>query len=148
VTREEFDRLGKEKPPPSGSAPDPEKTRLDNIYGAWTAQLHAWCDRYLEAQVDCEFFPDKYEFRLYEGPARPGDIYAFSTVPRIEHSGRTEVVDLPRPENHPSQAELDGTFRALCLAAARILSASSKRFRQKHALPPPPMDALPPPQEP
>lgn len=131
---EEFQRLGKQRP--SGGPTNPEADRLYKLYAGWTGQLHFWVGKELGRHVDCEFFPEKFLFKIYGGFGQPAalDVYAFHTVPGISRPAgeRTEVVRLPRPETHPSKDELDRVFRELCLAAARVLEIEVEAPK-KHA---------------
>lgn len=106
---------------------DPQE--LYQIYAKWTGQLHSWVDSRLGRHIDCEYFPDKYEFKVYSGWAGKGPLeivgggIGISTVPNLQRptGERSATIVLPRPENDPTQAELDNVFRALCLAAAQVL---------------------------
>jgi hypothetical protein len=105
---------------------------LYKIYANWSGQLHHWVGTRLGRQIDCEFFPNEYVFKIYSGHARAigtrfaiaeDQVIPLSTVPNLERpqGERTVTVQLPRPESDPSQEVLDEAFRQLCLAAARVL---------------------------
>ena len=98
---------------------DPKE--LYSIYADWTGDLHAWVWHRLKRQIDCEYFPDSYEFKLYSGGAEHE--ISVSGVPHwLRPEGEKSVtVQLPRPDADPTQDELDQAFRELCLAAARVL---------------------------
>jgi hypothetical protein len=103
---------------------------LNTIYSKWTGQLHVWVTTQLGRQIDCEYNPQNYTFRLYSGRAIARLIRPGQTVPAfVRPAGeRTEVFQLPRPESNPSYADLGIAFRSLCLGAARILQIDvSKR---------------------
>lgn len=108
-----------------------EETRLSNIYGRWTAQLNVWTAKQLGRHIDCQFFPDKWIFRVYSGYAQEGDIYALHTVPTISRppGERFETIPLPRPNEHPTDTRLEEVFRRICLAAARVLELDLQKPR-------------------
>lgn len=112
---------GNRQPPPSGAPPDPEATRLYNIYSGWTAQLHTWVANQLQRHIDCEFVPADWEFKIYSGEA--GASISSSGIPHVMRPAgeRVETVHLLTPEELPDDEDLDFTFRTLCLAAARVL---------------------------
>jgi hypothetical protein len=92
------------------------------VYAAWTGQLHFWVERQLGEHVDAEFFPaPDWLFKVYGGQSEI-DI-SVSGIINLTRPGaeRSETIRLPRPEENPTQEELDQTFRAICLAAARVL---------------------------
>lgn len=94
--------------------------QLYNIYAKWTGQLHAWL-RTIGKDVDAEYFPDSYEFRIYSGRAEI-DISQSGLVSLVRpHSERVATLALPKPQDDPTQADLDEAFRQICLAAARVL---------------------------
>src|SRR5258707_12245513 len=114
---------------------------LYKIYADWTGNLHHWVETQLGRNIDCEYFPDSYQFKIYSGGATAQrtsfavideDIVPISTVPNLVRpvGERDFTLQLPRPESDPSQAELDAKFRELCLAAARGLEIDLG----KHAL--------------
>ena len=99
---------------------------LYNEYAAWTGQLHHWMLKHGNRHLDVEFFPaPQWVIKLYTGHAEDTIMTGWfgTTVPsfsRPEEETRA-VIPLPRPEAEPTRAELDDTFRELCLSAARIL---------------------------
>lgn len=99
-----------------------EEQRLYDIYAAWSGKLHHYAIKYLGAQLNVEFFPSAWEMRLYPGPLQEKELqpWGFSTVPGFVRPP-AEPFRLPRPEEAPTQEELDQTFRNLCLAAAQLL---------------------------
>jgi len=109
---------------------DPEQ--LYRIYSTWTAQLHRWAVAHLGEHIDCEFFPIDWKFKVYSGYAQAGDIYLFHTVPTVgrPRKERSQTIKLPTPAEDPTQAELDETFRAICLAAARVLRIDLSRGKR------------------
>lgn len=94
---------------------------LYKVYSQWTGQLHFWVERRLGRHIDCEYFPDSYQFAVYAGRAEM-DISQSGIMnlvrPRAEKS---LTLDLPKPEDDPTQADLDRVFRQICFAAARVL---------------------------
>ena len=40
---------------------------LYEIYSEWTGALHFWCLRQLGEHLDCEYFPNSYQFKVYSG---------------------------------------------------------------------------------
>jgi hypothetical protein len=136
---------------------DPQE--LYAVYAKWTGQLHAWMAK-LGHYIDCEYFPDSYQFKLYSGAARAlptrftEDLMPLSTVPNLRRpqGERSVTVQLPLPQDDPSQETLDRAFRDLCLAAARVLELDLKNPAlgdtpvKKHALlePRPKRRRLPP----
>jgi hypothetical protein len=98
---------------------DPKE--LYKVYADWSGQLHHWVQTRLGRQIDAEFFPDTYQFKLYSGGAE--NEISISGVPQwVRPLGeRSITIQLPRPKDDPSQADLDAAFRELCLAAARVL---------------------------
>jgi hypothetical protein len=121
--------------------------QLYKVYAAWSGQLHHYVIKELGAHIDCEFFPGTWKFALYSGYAqdKPLNVWGFSTVPGLVRpvGEARELIQLPRPEDNPSQEELDNAFRGLCLAAARILEidlgkpklGTPEKSMLKHALP-------------
>jgi hypothetical protein len=114
---------------------------LYKVYADWTGHLHHWVETRLRRHIDCEFFPESWQFKVYSGSAAPigtrftfveGEAVPVSTVPNLTRPAGEEAftLELPRPENDPSKEQLDEVFRQLCLAAARILEIDLK----KHAL--------------
>jgi hypothetical protein len=103
------------------------KEHLYNIYSRWTGDLHFLMVKELDLHLDCEYLPDQYEFKVYSGFAEE-----FSTTsgipglsrPRYEDS---ETIKLLRPEDNPSQEQLDYLFKTICLAAARVLGIKIRR---------------------
>jgi hypothetical protein len=104
---------------------------LYKTYANWTAELHAWTRVHLGRHVDVEFFPDTYLFAIYSGSARGlmPDPVNYSTVPNLVRPvGETKVlIQLPRPKDDPTQAQLRVVFRDICLAAARVLEIDLKK---------------------
>jgi hypothetical protein len=95
------------------------------VYANWTSELHAWCAVHLGRHVDFEFFHDTYKFSIYSGSAESlmPDPAHFQTVPNlIRPTGEAKVIiQLPKPKDDPTHAELRGVFREICLAAALVL---------------------------
>jgi hypothetical protein len=93
---------------------------LYQTYAGWTARLHHWLGQ-RGRHVDCEYFPDTYEFRIYSGHAEI-DISQSGLVGLVRpHSERFLTIALPKPQDHPTQRVLDDAFRQICFAAARVL---------------------------
>lgn len=115
---------------------------LYKIYAGWTGSLHFYVVKHLGRHVDVQFFPDQYCFEIYSGHAEP--IVSASGVPRLERppGESSEIVRVPRPEQNASQAQLDEAFRALCLAAARVLEfdLGKERLPEKSAPESPPAE--------
>jgi hypothetical protein len=114
----------------AGVRPPKKKTmteqELYKVYAGWTGQLHYWMVKELGRHLDCEFIPSpEWLFKLYSGHAEERLVSGWggATVPALARpEGEAKaVVKLPKPEDGPSPAELDDTFRAICLTAARIL---------------------------
>lgn len=110
---------GQRRPPASGGM-DPEAERLYQTYAAWTGALHHYCQRELGQDLDVEFFPAEWEMRLYAGGSLDLEI-SNSGIPGLVRPPDARPFRLPRPENNPTQEELDQAFRALCYAAALVL---------------------------
>ena len=124
-----------------------DSNELYKIYADWTGHLHHWVQTQLGRHIDCEYLPDSYQFKLYTGWAQAEEtrfalqedsILPLSTVPNLTRPrGEDSVlIQLPKPEQDPSQAELDEAFRGLCLAAARLLEIDLHRPQleeEKHA---------------
>lgn len=92
--------------------------QIDQQYCQWSFKLHKWLFERGYA-MNLQYFPSPdWKMRLFPGLA------AFSVsmagIPTLE-PGRHEDILLPRPEQNPSQEDLDETFRQLCLSAARLL---------------------------
>lgn len=116
---------------------DPKE--LYKVYADWTGQLHYWVEKNLGRHIDCEYFPDSYQFKIYSGWAKPtstdfalsgaGDVIPISTVPNLTRpwGENTELIHLPKPQEEPTKADLDEVFRQLCLAAARVLEIDLKK---------------------
>lgn len=127
------------------------KDELYLIYYRWTGQLHNMVGAQLGEHVDVEFFPDDYVMNVYSGSAQDAVITMSHTVPGIvrPHGEKRQSIKLPRPEENPTQVDLDNTFRALCLAVARVLGIRLSQLTldagpdeepiEKHALPERPM---------
>jgi len=103
--------------------PMSESDRLYAIYSKWTGELHFWCLEHLGRRLNAEFFLESWQIKLYPGPLQEKNLQAwgFSTVPGFERPRNPATVQLPRPADNPSQADLDAAFRACCLAAAQVL---------------------------
>jgi hypothetical protein len=117
---EEFKRLGKERPP--SDSPPMADQELYNIYASWSANLHAWVLTQLGRHVDAEFFPaPEWKFKIYSGQS--GVSISESGIMNLNRpeGEKSFTLALPRPEHHPTKAELDKTFRNLCLATAKLL---------------------------
>jgi hypothetical protein len=99
---------------------------LYDEYAKWTGLLHFWMLKHGGRHIDVEFFPaPHWVIKLYSGRAEDTIMTGWygTTVPsfsRPEEETRA-VVNLPRPEAEPTRAELDETFREICLTAARVL---------------------------
>jgi hypothetical protein len=93
---------------------------LYEIYSRWSGELHFFTVRDLGRHVDCEYFPDTYEFKLYSGYAEDS---LSGTVPTLIRppGERSETVRLYRTADRPTQEQLTELFKTLCLAAARVL---------------------------
>jgi hypothetical protein len=127
------------------------KEELYAIYYRWTGQLHNLVGTQLGEHVDVEYFPDDYLIKVYSGAAQDADIRMFHTVPGIvrPHGEKRETIKLPRPEDDPTMEDLNNTFRALCLAVAKVLGIKLSQLtldagpdeepEKKHALPERPM---------
>jgi hypothetical protein len=103
-----------------------EEQRLYDTYAAWTGQLHHYCVKFLGAELNVEFFPaPDWHMKLYPGPLEEiqpmmaGSVM-ISSVPRL-YRPNVDPFPLPRPEDNPTQEELDLVFHNLCLAAALLL---------------------------
>ena len=93
---------------------------LYQVYAGWTGRLHHWLGQ-RGRHLDCEYFPDSYEFRIYSGSAR-AEISRFGTVNLVRpDSERFLTLALPKPQDDPTQRDLDEAFRQICFAAARVL---------------------------
>lgn len=110
---------GQRRPPASGGK-DPVAEKLYNTYAAWTGKLHSFCQTELGQDLDVEFFPGEWEMRLYPGGSLDLEI-SNSGIPGLVRPPDARPFRLPRPENDPTQAELDQAFRGLCYAAALVL---------------------------
>jgi hypothetical protein len=94
---------------------------LYDIYSKWTGELHFFAVRDLRSHLDCEYFPNDYQFKVYSGYAEE-----FTTSGGIPGLSRpqgecSETIRLLRPLDNPSQEDLDLLFKQICLAAARVL---------------------------
>jgi hypothetical protein len=120
---------------------------LYKTYANWTAELHAWTRVHLGRHVDVEFFPDTYKFAIYSGSARSlmADPFNFQTVPTlVRPKGEAKfVIQLPKPKDDPTDAQLRVVFRDICLAAARVLEIDLGKPKlatpEKHASRPKPL---------
>ena len=92
---------------------------LYQIYSKWTGELHFFCVRNLGRHLDCEYFPDQHQFKVYSGYA----VESFGTVPGLTRpeGERSLSVELLRPEDDPTREDLELLFKEICLAAARVL---------------------------
>lgn len=98
-----------------------DPNELYKVYAAWSGQLHFWVERQLERHIDCEFCPaPDWLFKIYSGQAEIDPGWRVANLTRPPHE-RSDTIRLPRPEEDPTREELDETFRAICLAAARLL---------------------------
>jgi hypothetical protein len=99
---------------------------LYKTYAAWSGQVHYYCVKHLGRHIDCEYDPDRYEFRVFSGHAEDAPMGAFQTVPTLVRPSGEEraVIRLPKPEENPSSEQLDEVFRQICLAAARVLNVN------------------------
>lgn len=104
---------------------------LYRIYYQWTGKLHNWTASELEQNLDCEYFPDQYLFKVYSGGVE--ERMTLSGIPGFSRpeGEREESIRLLRPEDNPSQEDLDRLFKAICLAAARVLGIRVARVRLK-----------------
>lgn len=105
---------------------------LQDLYYSWTGKLHFYLVKELGRHADVEYFPNQYVFRIYSGHLE--SILGTVRFGRPEGE-RSATVQVPRPEQNPSQAELDEAFRALCVAAARVLEidVGKKRLSAENA---------------
>lgn len=101
---------------------------LYKVYAGWSGSLHYYVVKELGRHIDCEYFPQQYEFAIYQGHAEDEEVKVIgfgvgTTVPglRRPYGERKEVIKLPRPEDEPTREDLDKVFVNLCLAAARVL---------------------------
>jgi hypothetical protein len=97
---------------------------LYRTYYKWTAQLHRMVADHLGEHVDVEYFPDDWVIKVYSGWAVEFPVgMPLTTVPgyRRPDGEGTETIRLPRPEDNPTQGDLDNTFRKLCVAVAHVL---------------------------
>lgn len=99
------------------------KEELYRIYYRWTGQLHELVATQLGEHCDVEYFPEDYVMKVYSGEAQERPILQFQTVPGLSRprGEKRETIRLPRPEDNPSQEDLDSTFKAICFAVARVL---------------------------
>jgi hypothetical protein len=106
---------------------------LYKIYAKWSGELHYYCIKHLGRHVDVEYFPSDYFFNVYSGRGQDAQMTGWfgTTVPAMIRplGERHARVAVPRPEANPSEAELQEAFRALCLAAARVLEADLGKER-------------------
>lgn len=91
---------------------------LYKLYSAWTGQLHWYLGR-LGKHLDVQFHPGTYEMTLYEGQAIAPDF----GLPNLRRPfGELSVtLQMPRPEDNPTEEQLRNTLRDICFQAARIL---------------------------
>ena len=103
------------------------ETELYQIYSRWTGELHFWCVRELNAHLDCEYFPDTFEFKVYSGYAE--EYSTASGIPGLSRppGERSETIKLLRPEQNPNKVDLENLFKSICLAAARVLGVRLER---------------------
>jgi hypothetical protein len=97
---------------------------LYKVYSEWTGALHFFAIRDLGHHLDCEYFPGEYQFKIYSGWVE--EYSSASGIPGLSRppGERSETVQLLRPEDNPSQEDLRALFRAICLAAARVLKVN------------------------
>ena len=102
---------------------------LYEIYSEWTGALHFWCLRQLGEHLDCEYFPNSYQFKVYSGWAEEQLAGFGVTVPGLSRppDERSETIKLLRPEDNPTQEDIRQLFRTICLAAARVLKVEIGR---------------------
>lgn len=100
---------------------------LYDVYSRWTGELHFYAVRELDRHLDCEYFPDKYEFKVYSGFVE--EFTTNSGIPGLSRpeGERSETIKLLRPEDNPGRKELDNLFKSICLAAARVLKVKVAR---------------------
>jgi len=110
-----------------------EEQRLYDTYANWTSLLHFWVKQQLgEPHLNAEFLPaPNWEMRIFAGPIDDGMIGQGHTVPSISRPAGGRTVPLPRPEQHPTQEQLDNAFRTLCLAAAQVLQIDVSKAKLK-----------------
>jgi hypothetical protein len=102
--------------------------QLDSIYCHWTGDLHRWVNDYLGAKINAQYFPaPDWKMKIWAGEV--DFVFGSSGVFRIDEPPGTITLGLPRPEREPTQADLDGIFRALCISAARALGISPRQFK-------------------
>jgi hypothetical protein len=118
-----------------------EEQRLYDTYASWTGSLHHYCVKFLGAPLNVEFFPSPHwHMKMWPGPLEEvqpmmGAGVMLSSVPRI-YRPEADAFPLPRPEENPTQEELDETFRHLCLAAAEVLKIDLGKRRLGHGMGP------------
>jgi hypothetical protein len=102
------------------------KEELYITYYKWTGILHQLVATHLGEHVDVEYFPDDYVIQVYSGSAEERVMTGWmgTTVPGLSRprGEQRATIKLPRPEDNPNQEDLEATFRALCLAVARVLN--------------------------
>lgn len=104
---------------------------LYDVYSKWTGDLHFLMVKELDQHLDCEYIPDRYEFKVYSGFAE--EFSTSSGIPGLSRppGERSETIKLLRPEDNPTKGDLDQLFKDICLAAARVLGISIAKARLK-----------------
>ena len=100
---------------------EPEAERLYRIYSTWSGGLHHWCATRLGRHVDAEFFPLTWKFKVYSGNAQ--EELSLSGLPGLTRpkDELSFTLQLPKPEDEPTDSDLDKTFKNICLATAKML---------------------------
>lgn len=115
---------------------------LYQIYYRWTSQLHKLVGTHLKEHVDVQYFPDHWIMKVYSGDAQEDMMTGWlgTTVPGFSrpHGEKSETIQLPRPEDDPTDEDLDATFRALCIAVAKVLGIQLSQL----GLPEPPEKSM------
>jgi hypothetical protein len=92
---------------------------LYRLYSAWTGQIHFYCNKHLGRHLDCEYFPNEYEIRMYSGWPIADQA---ASVPKMIHiDGKVGMVKLLTPAENPTAEDLEDLFRTLCYTAAQVL---------------------------
>ena len=94
---------------------------LYEIYSKWTGALHFWTLHQLGEHLDCEYFPDSYQFKVYSGYVE--EYTTLTGIPGLSRpeGERSETIQLLCPEDYPTEEDIRQLFRTICLAAARVL---------------------------
>jgi hypothetical protein len=106
------------------------------LYSGWTGKLHYWCVRHLGRRCDFEYFPNEWLMNVYGGegvqelPVGMGVTVPMLERPQGQHVGTLKLL---RPEDAPSQSDLDQLFHRLCWCAAEVLEidVGSKKLEDK-----------------